>query len=148
MAPQNVDRIAQGRVWDGGTARQIGLVDHFGGLSEAVAHAARLAKLDGPQDVRPAFIDAPLSFREQLAESFRGGGDGEEPSRGAQVDAFSRLAARPDVLLARALADVELILSGPAIQARCIDCAAAASAAPARGGDGRLPAALLGAAGL
>ena len=30
--PQQVDQIAQGRVWDGGTAHQIGLVDAFGGI--------------------------------------------------------------------------------------------------------------------
>ena len=39
--PQQVDQIAQGRVWDGGTARQLGLVDGFGGMSEAIAKAAR-----------------------------------------------------------------------------------------------------------
>ena len=30
-SPAEIDRIAQGRVWDGGTARQLGLVDQFGG---------------------------------------------------------------------------------------------------------------------
>ncbi len=43
--PQQVDQIAQGRVWDGGTARQIGLIDGFGGMNEAIAKAAQLAKL-------------------------------------------------------------------------------------------------------
>src|SRR4051794_28976868 len=43
--PQQVDQIAQGRVWDGGSARQIGLVDGFGGMPEAIAKAADLAKL-------------------------------------------------------------------------------------------------------
>ena len=43
--PQQVDQIAQGRVWDGGTAHQIGLVDGFGGMNEAIAKAAELAKL-------------------------------------------------------------------------------------------------------
>src|SRR3546814_3664075 len=50
--PQQIDAIAQGRVWDGGTARQIGLVDRFGGLEEAVAEAAKLAKID-PAKARP-----------------------------------------------------------------------------------------------
>ena len=43
--PQQVDQIAQGRVWDGGTARQLGLVDGFGGMSDAIAKAAQLANL-------------------------------------------------------------------------------------------------------
>ena len=32
--PDQIDAIAQGRIWDGGTARQIGLVDEFGGPAE------------------------------------------------------------------------------------------------------------------
>ncbi|MEO7277293.1 MAG: signal peptide peptidase SppA, partial [Sphingomicrobium sp.] len=43
--PQQVDAIAQGRVWDGGTAHQLGLVDGFGGMPEAIGKAAELAKL-------------------------------------------------------------------------------------------------------
>src|SRR5690606_1458827 len=35
-SPAEIDGIAQGRVWDGGTARQIGLVDQFGGLDAAL----------------------------------------------------------------------------------------------------------------
>src|SRR4029077_15155973 len=44
-SPADIDKIAQGRVWDGGTAHQIGLVDGFGGMQEAVAKAAEMAKL-------------------------------------------------------------------------------------------------------
>ena len=44
--PQQVDAIAQGRVWDGGAARRLGLVDAFGGLDDALAYAARAARLD------------------------------------------------------------------------------------------------------
>jgi protease IV len=40
-----VDSIAQGRVWTGVRAREIGLVDKFGGLDAAVKCAARMAKL-------------------------------------------------------------------------------------------------------
>ncbi|HEY9362622.1 MAG TPA: signal peptide peptidase SppA [Chitinophagaceae bacterium] len=43
---QNVDSIAQGRVWSGSKAINIGLVDRFGGLQQAVECAARLARLD------------------------------------------------------------------------------------------------------
>ena len=44
--PAQIDTIAQGRVWDGGTARQIGLVDQFGGLDDALAYAAGAARLE------------------------------------------------------------------------------------------------------
>ena len=40
-----VDSIAQGRVWTGSRAMQIGLVDRMGGLDDAIACAAKLAKL-------------------------------------------------------------------------------------------------------
>ncbi len=41
-----IDSIAQGRVWSGEDALRIGLVDKLGGLQEAVACAARLAKVN------------------------------------------------------------------------------------------------------
>ena len=41
----NVDSIAQGRVWTGTDAAQIGLVDAMGGLDRAIACAAGMAKI-------------------------------------------------------------------------------------------------------
>ncbi|MES2702261.1 MAG: signal peptide peptidase SppA [Bacteroidota bacterium] len=41
----DVDSIAQGRVWTGTDAKAIGLVDELGGLDRAIASAARLAKM-------------------------------------------------------------------------------------------------------
>ena len=41
-----IDSIAQGRVWSGDHAIQIGLIDRFGGLQDAVDCAARMAKLN------------------------------------------------------------------------------------------------------
>lgn len=45
LDPEMVDTIAQGRVWDGAKAKEIGLVDELGDLEEAVAAAAELAGL-------------------------------------------------------------------------------------------------------
>ena len=39
-----VDAIAQGRVWSGSEALKIGLVDQIGGLNDAIAEAAKLGK--------------------------------------------------------------------------------------------------------
>jgi protease IV len=39
-----IDSIAQGRVWSGARALQLGLIDRLGGLQDAVDCAARLAK--------------------------------------------------------------------------------------------------------
>jgi protease-4 len=40
-----VDSIAQGRVWSGVQAKALGLVDRLGGLNEAIASAAKMAKI-------------------------------------------------------------------------------------------------------
>lgn len=45
MTLAQVDSIAQGRVWTGTKALEIGLVDELGGLDAAIAHAKKLAKL-------------------------------------------------------------------------------------------------------
>ena len=46
MTIEEVDRIAQGRVWSGQTAKEHGLVDELGYLDDAIAAAARLANLE------------------------------------------------------------------------------------------------------
>lgn len=45
MKPEDVDKIAQGRVWTGNQALKIKLVDQLGTLDDAVAEAAKRAKL-------------------------------------------------------------------------------------------------------
>ncbi|MCU0516740.1 MAG: S49 family peptidase, partial [Oscillatoria sp. Prado101] len=42
---QKVAQIAQGRVWSGVEAQKIGLVDTIGGIQDAIAEAAKQAKL-------------------------------------------------------------------------------------------------------
>ena len=46
MAKDDVRRVAKGRVWTGQQALGLGLVDRLGGLSDAVAEAAKLARVD------------------------------------------------------------------------------------------------------
>ncbi len=45
MTVENVHKIAQGRVWTGSKAKEIGLVDAIGFLDDAIAIAAKKAKL-------------------------------------------------------------------------------------------------------
>lgn len=66
---QDVDKIAQGRVWAGADAQRIGLVDHLGGLKDAVTAAAKLADL--PADAPVDYIESELSLREQLLLQLR-----------------------------------------------------------------------------
>ncbi|MDB9375352.1 signal peptide peptidase SppA [Nodularia sphaerocarpa] len=46
LPAQKVAEIAQGRVWSGMAAKQIGLVDEIGGLNAAIEYAAQQAKLE------------------------------------------------------------------------------------------------------
>jgi len=54
ISRERADALGQGRVWDGGSARQLGLVDQFGGLDAALEWAARCpAAATGSVEVRP-----------------------------------------------------------------------------------------------
>jgi protease-4 len=65
MDVAKVDEIAQGRVWIGTDALEIGLVDKIGGLDDAVASAASRAGLgDGAYEVQ--YVERELSFAEQV----------------------------------------------------------------------------------
>lgn len=46
MTPEQVEQVAQGRVWTGKRAVEVGLVDELGGLDEAIAKAAELAGIE------------------------------------------------------------------------------------------------------
>jgi len=46
MSKAQVHEIAQGRVWSGSEAKEIGLVDHLGGLETALTRAATLAEIE------------------------------------------------------------------------------------------------------
>ena len=117
-SPQQIDQIAQGRVWDGGTARQLGLVDGFGGMEEAIAKAAELARLDrGERGVR--YLERPASLRDSVIEMLAM--EDLEDDGTVPTDAFAAY-GRPEAELAAAIADLRSVLSGPRIQARCLEC--------------------------
>ncbi|NMG68053.1 signal peptide peptidase SppA [Azoarcus indigens] len=53
MSPEDVDKVARGRVWTGEAAAKLGLVDSLGGLDAAVDAAAKRAKLTEYEVVWP-----------------------------------------------------------------------------------------------
>jgi protease-4 len=63
MRPEAVEKIAQGRVWAGTTAMELGLVDKIGDLQDAVA---ALAERVGLIDYDITYITQPLTTRERL----------------------------------------------------------------------------------
>ena len=64
-----VDKLAQGQVWSGGDAAEVGLVDELGGLTDAIASAAKRAEL-GAFDVE--WIEQPLSMPEAFVQRLSG----------------------------------------------------------------------------
>ena len=65
---EQIDAIAQGRVWAGTDAHRVGLVDHIGSFSDAVKAAARRAKLT---DYAADFIEPELTWAQQLVLQLR-----------------------------------------------------------------------------
>ncbi len=61
--PDEINAIAQGRVWDGSQAFARGLVDHLGGLREAIAAAAERAELGA--DYRVHYVERELNVFER-----------------------------------------------------------------------------------
>lgn len=66
-----IDGIAQGRVWAGAEAHELGLVDQLGGFDDAVDLAAELAGLDDDYDVE--YFDAAVGIGEALGLRFEAG---------------------------------------------------------------------------
>jgi protease-4 len=125
-----VDEIGQGRVWDGGTARQLRLVDQFGSLDAAVAEAARRARI-APADARVVYLETPPNLLTRFLQDV----SRPDPEDAGATDLLTRMARRQGVLLLNALADARALANGPAIQARCLECGAFARARPAESVD-------------
>ena len=69
--PKNkVQEIAQGRVWSGTAAKQLGLVDEIGGLEDAIREAAKQAKLG--DDWQLEEYPKSRSLEERILEKFSG----------------------------------------------------------------------------
>ena len=69
MSREAVDDIAQGRVWAGGNAVTIGLVDEIGTLQDALNYAAAAADLEKYQLVE---YPAPVTAMERLTKMLEG----------------------------------------------------------------------------
>ena len=78
LDPARVDEIAQGRVWTGADALEIGLVDEIGTLEDAIAYAASLAELYSSDGYSVVGYPQPLTLVEEFMSSL--GQRYEEPS--------------------------------------------------------------------
>ncbi|MGZ3265607.1 MAG: signal peptide peptidase SppA [Croceibacterium sp.] len=137
MPAHRVDEIGQGRVWDGGSARQIGLVDQFGDLQDALDYAAGAAKLK-KGDWHPVYLSEKPSAWESTLASLLGH---ESDSAPAARDMIGYFAGRQAALGNRLLADLDRLTGVRGMEALCLECeASTASDRPA----GSTPATKLG----
>jgi len=69
MKNEDIRNIAEGRVWTGAKAKEIGLVDEIGGLEKAIQIAAKLGKID---KYRMVYYPEKKDFMTELMEEFTG----------------------------------------------------------------------------
>jgi protease-4 len=103
MTRDDVDRIARGRIWSGEDAVSLGLVDHLGGLDDAVAAAAKRAHL--PKGYRVFTVQPERPFRERLLRMLLAAA----PRLGLVGDAANegRIASAPSPPVSRLLGSIE-----------------------------------------
>lgn len=74
--PEEIDAVAQGRVWTGQQAKAIGLIDELGGLATALALAKDQAKISRDTEVELVVYPPKKSLYESLADPFGAGATG------------------------------------------------------------------------
>jgi protease-4 len=121
LSVAQVDGIGQGRVWDGGTARQIGLVDQFGGLEDALAWAGAKAGLK-EGEWHPVFLGAQDDNYDPLIRRLLTSEAESKAAVMAGSDPFALVAGKQDDLASRLLHDAERLMGTSGVQAFCLEC--------------------------
>ncbi|MGB3167432.1 MAG: signal peptide peptidase SppA [Alteraurantiacibacter sp.] len=115
---ERADELGQGRVWDGGAARQLGLVDQFGDLDNAIAWAAERAGIAGDFNVR--YLGDDGDEYASLFARLMASGESEAESRGQDIAAM--FARRETARFARVLEDFDRLMALEGAQADCLEC--------------------------
>jgi protease-4 len=119
LTPARVDEIGQGRVWDGGTARQIGLVDQYGGLPDALEWVAGQAKL-GKGEWHAEYLGDETPTGDTLLRQLLLGNSARKDGASDLVGLFN---LRRTESLNRLAGDLERLTGAQGMQAYCIECA-------------------------
>jgi len=120
-----VEEIAQGRVWAGGPARQLGLVDAFGSLDDAVAEAAKRAGIE-PDNVRRVYPTGQSSFVSRLVADVAE----EGRVRAAPLGLADRMVRIQQGQMMAHLTRASRLAQGSALQAHCFGCPALPAVQP------------------
>ena len=123
MTPEEVDAIAQGRVWIASQALELGLIDKLGDKQDAIDAAAALAKLEN-YDVKT--ITQDLSPQEKMLQDIFGSAS-VKSMLGLQTQAPSVLATQANLnsVIQQLSSEVESLkdYNDPqGVYARCLEC--------------------------
>lgn len=119
MTRDEVDAVAQGRIWTGAQAHERGLVDHLGGYDEAIAAAAARAGLEEGEYRVKEFVeevDPFKAFLDMIGLSFVGAvfdGSGVLPG-----GLFGQAAAQAGAELER----INMMTDRRGVYATCLEC--------------------------
>ena len=111
MTLEEVDEIAQGRVWAGETALELGLIDNLGNMEDAIERAAELAELEDYQTFYPAL---PSEWTDQLFNQLF-----------SQLKYFIDFRAEEKTLIKRSFElvdDLESLNDPKGVYLKCLDC--------------------------
>ena len=118
LSPQEVDEVAQGRIWSAPDALERGLLDGLGSLSDAIDAATARAEL---ADYQVEYVEPPMSPRDLLMQQLA------ERVGSLGVWAPSAITASLNKLLApvaNAAAELASMQDPRHIYVRCLDCGA------------------------
>jgi protease-4 len=104
---EDVDAVAQGRVWTGSDALQHGLVDRLGGLDVALDVAKEKARIGRDQDVSVVILPERKGLLDMLLERQEEGASDALPSDARALLRWARL-LRDSQLLARLPFDLKI----------------------------------------
>ncbi|WP_260927460.1 signal peptide peptidase SppA [Novosphingobium sp. 9] len=133
--PQQIDAIAQGRVWPGNDALRIGLVDQMGDLDDALAYAAKVAGL-GNQPWHAQYLASKTTGWSALLGGVESRAQARSGTPSVVLDYPGFVAARQQAQITHALADLGGMMQARDAQVYCMECAALPEGAAVRQADG------------
>ena len=89
MTTEEVDKVAQGRVWSGSDAYKLGLVDNLGDLDDAIAAAAKLAELD--EDYVVSYIQQEEGFQDKFVRELMAGAISASNQNSISISPLNRM---------------------------------------------------------
>jgi protease-4 len=118
---EEIDAIGQGRIWDGAMAKKLGLVDALGGIDEAMAEAAKLAKIDG--DYHAVYLEPEA---DQLTQFLNGLTQQSQSDYVTGYDIMARLSMSRQMGAGQIVTDLQRLVEARGVQAECLECSALA----------------------